>query len=501
MLAQNTTNKEQFLLEDEKMRCVGCQNFLSPSRKDADYNYYYCESCKRTYKVPNKDSFKEYRKSLHNAINKMRYYAEVDKKDELPEYGILHEEEFASGDVEYLLYEYARLSRNFTKISNVLKSQERHIEAAVESDLSYPLDMVGCEIEADYNAFKKKIAKKKESKKKFTLTMIILSIILVVAAAVASTIPNTSTSTWSNGGITVTEQGSFVDLIMGTQVNLTVENKKLGTPEYAVAYGALNGTAEKFELLDINLTKNGEAYEIDGSLHVTVSVPDGYRANNVSVYYISPTGMKEELAITVSTVANTVSFNTTHFSLYAICEKPYIVKINDGVNDEKNFTALWGDLITEPEMIERVGYTFGGWYNGDKKWYFAVDPVVGDTEIVAKWIPNKYTVTYDATEGSLTGPETQIVTFGADETLMTPYLYGYRFKGWYDSDGNKYENGEWSHDGDVSVSARWEIGVYEIILDYGGGTVTGESQYNLKVGEEIVLPTSSTRVGYTFDLS
>ena len=54
---------------------------------------------------------------------------------------------------------------------------------------------------------------------------------------------------------------------------------------------------------------------------------------------------------------------------------------------------------TEPTVtLARAGYTFDGWYDGDKKWDFKADKVTKDTTLTAKW--TKYLSFVDAKDES-----------------------------------------------------------------------------------------------------
>lgn len=103
----------------------------------------------------------------------------------------------------------------------------------------------------------------------------------------------------------------------------------------------------------------------------------------------------------------------------------------------------------------REGYTFDGWYHGDArvesgKWNIAEDVV-----LIAKWIPNTYTVTYSSGLG-MASAETQTVTMGAQIQLATASREGFEFLGWYYGD-TLVESGEWAIANDVTLVAKWGL--------------------------------------------
>ena len=42
-------------------------------------------------------------------------------------------------------------------------------------------------------------------------------------------------------------------------------------------------------------------------------------------------------------------------------------------------------FLTEPEIIDRIGYSFDGWYYKDKKWDFSKDVASENITLIAKW--------------------------------------------------------------------------------------------------------------------
>ena len=69
-----------------------------------------------------------------------------------------------------------------------------------------------------------------------------------------------------------------------------------------------------------------------------------------------------------------------------------------------------GNLIIEPQVPTRAGYTFLGWYNGDTKWDFDSMKVTSSITLTANWARITYTVKFDSNGGSPV--EEQIVESG-----------------------------------------------------------------------------------------
>lgn len=121
----------------------------------------------------------------------------------------------------------------------------------------------------------------------------------------------------------------------------------------------------------------------------------------------------------------------------------------------------YGNFVEEPEVPVRQGYEFGGWYYSeepDGDWRFQVDKVGSDMTLVARWIPAKVTVIFDADGGQI--PENQesiqVVYQGNYGELPVPQKDGFQFAGW------KYSGQEITRDstvmmpGEHVLTAAWE---------------------------------------------
>ena len=112
----------------------------------------------------------------------------------------------------------------------------------------------------------------------------------------------------------------------------------------------------------------------------------------------------------------------------------------------------------------RTGYTFSSWWtsfndstnkvagtllvDGNTTTEGEVSEVItpGEQKVYAEWIPNKYTVTFNANGGTV-GTKEKVVTYDSKySTLPTPTRTGYEFTGWYlttvRTEGYGYQNSE-----------------------------------------------------------
>ena len=139
----------------------------------------------------------------------------------------------------------------------------------------------------------------------------------------------------------------------------------------------------------------------------------------------------------------------------------YTVSFNTGIADTlSNQTITFGTEYSLP-TLERTGYTFTGWEYNSKlvtanKWN-----ITENATLVAKWEVNKYTVTLNASGGTVAQPSVE-VTYGEKFTLpIATNEYG-AFIGWFygetqitDSQGNSLEN--WTYLTDIEATTSWTI--------------------------------------------
>ena len=167
---------------------------------------------------------------------------------------------------------------------------------------------------------------------------------------------------------------------------------------------------------------------------------------------------------------------------------------NDGTSVEsQNVNA--GEKLTEPTLAPtKVGFTFDGWYEDStfsKKFDFNT-PITVSMTLYAKWIENKYTLTFDANGG--TGSMTAKTDLTGEYTLPANEFTapsGKKFKGWsLTTDGATVSKVVMTEN--RTVYAIWEdipVTTYTLTFDANGGTgsmtaktgLTGE--YDLPANE------------------
>ena len=163
---------------------------------------------------------------------------------------------------------------------------------------------------------------------------------------------------------------------------------------------------------------------------------------------------------------------------------------NDGTSvASQNVNA--GEKLTEPSTPTKEGFTFDGWYEDStfsKKFDFNT-PITDNMTLYAKWIENKYTLTFDANGGS--GEMTPIADLTGEYTIPANGFTapdGKKFKGWsLTKDGEIVT--KVTMDKDVKVYAIWEaipVTTYTVTFDANGGS--GEMTSVTDLTGEYTLP-------------
>lgn len=169
-------------------------------------------------------------------------------------------------------------------------------------------------------------------------------------------------------------------------------------------------------------------------------------------------------------------------------------------NATVNLFAKWTDGIVTLPTPAKTGYTFGGWYSDS-----GLNTSVGDggasytpsedITIYAKWIVNKYTITFDTgTGGTVIDPIEQ--DYDSDITPpANPTRDGCTFAGWDKPIPTKMPAE------DMTITAQWTLITYNITYDLANGELpTGQSNpatYNVET--ETITLVNPLLPGYYFN--
>ena len=201
--------------------------------------------------------------------------------------------------------------------------------------------------------------------------------------------------------------------------------------------------------------------------------------------FTAPTGKKfKGWSLTTDGAIVTKVDMTENKTVYAIWEEipvtTYTVTFDTkGGNDIAPVTVNAGEKVATPTTPVRDGFTFDGWYVDDTsavKYNFE-DSVTNNITLYAKWIENKYTVTFDANGGS--GTMTPVTDLTGEYTLPANGFTaptGKQFKGWsLTTDGAILTKVDMTEN--RTVYAIWEdiIYSYEFLESTGEQTIDGKA--------------------------
>ncbi len=153
------------------------------------------------------------------------------------------------------------------------------------------------------------------------------------------------------------------------------------------------------------------------------------------------------------------------------------------------------------------GYVFTGWNtaaNGTGSPYAngsTYNFTSGSTSLYAQWTPATYTVTYDATGGTVTPSSATYSTGSAPLTLPTPTLAGNTFAGWFSSASGGTQvgsaGGAYAPSSSLTLYAQWTANVNTVTFAADGGTVSPSNMSYTAGASPLTLPTPIF-TGYTF---
>ncbi|MBO7303616.1 MAG: InlB B-repeat-containing protein [Clostridia bacterium] len=153
-----------------------------------------------------------------------------------------------------------------------------------------------------------------------------------------------------------------------------------------------------------------------------------------------------------------------------------------------------GKTTAEPPAPIKEGHTFLGWYNGEVKWNFDTDTVVGDLDLKAKWELNTYTVIFDSDGGSEVSDAT--VDYGNFVTEPDePAKVDHAFLGWY------YGETKWNFDSNsvtanITLKAKWRSLVHTVTFDSAGGSTV--PPVTVMEGELLTKPENPSKESSVF---
>ena len=189
-------------------------------------------------------------------------------------------------------------------------------------------------------------------------------------------------------------------------------------------------------------------------------------------------------------------------AVWEVAKSKVTLNAGGGQHSIRELDVTYGDDMDLGGTPTWAGHKFLGWYvDGDRS-----KPVTSgicrlerDTELVALWEYEQYTISYNLDGGTNHADNPDVFTCDDTVVLRTPTKKGYVFAGWL-------VDGQGSPVMDVTIgkgtmvnqsyTAKWEAVKTTVTLDAGEGTVS-QGTYGAEYGEDYALPTP-TRTGYRF---
>ena len=299
------------------------------------------------------------------------------------------------------------------------------------------------------------------------------------------------------------------------EVEFTVEDDSLTEPVVPVKVG-YTGKWEDYDIVADDITveavytpivynityggledgehSNTEEYTIESA---TITLQDASRVGYDFVGWYDGEREVTEIAqgshgdITLTAKWEAIVYNITYGGL------------EDGEHSNADEYTIESATITLTDA-SRVGYDFVGWYDGEREVTEIAQGSHGDITLTAKWEAIVYGITYENLKGAAMPSKTTYTI--EDKTFALQSLsgvVGYDFVGWYDGEQEVTEIAQGSH-GDITLTAKWEAIVYNIIYEYDdtiGDVAEGDSlkeSYTIEDDFDFVTLECFTE-GYHFD--
>ena len=169
----------------------------------------------------------------------------------------------------------------------------------------------------------------------------------------------------------------------------------------------------------------------------------------------------------------------------------------EGVEDEVVQQTRANDVpASVPDVPQRDGYTFDGWFTADGEEFDPESDIVEEPIVLtARWTENTYTVTFEGQPGVVY--TIKKVPFGEPVTAPSvPSKWGGNFLYWT-LNGEEYDFDS-PVNSDITLVAEFEDIVYTVQFDTGEGGSAVQNQF-VAHGQKADRPEDPTRPGYRFD--
>ena len=222
-----------------------------------------------------------------------------------------------------------------------------------------------------------------------------------------------------------------------------------------------------------------------------ILVPEGYDYKNATYHIGSVGGAGFGFGQEITNDMTLYVANAEHIT--------YNITLNYGDGKEVALTVGYGQPLDSAggweETPARIGYEFGGWYNGDVR-MTGGSIVTSKLALTAQWNAIDYTVTFNPNHES---GEPTTVKYQYDKVVAlidAPERDGYTFAGWY-YNGKKWVSGTAMPAENITLVAMWTLNSYTVSFSVGDGA-TGVADQKIYFEFTATKPTDPVRSGYIF---
>lgn len=222
-----------------------------------------------------------------------------------------------------------------------------------------------------------------------------------------------------------------------------------------------------------------------------ILVPEGYDYKNATYHIGSVGGAGFGFGQEITNDMTLYVANAEHIT--------YNITLNYGDGKEVALTVGYGQPLDSAggweETPARIGYEFGGWYNGDVR-MTGGSIVTSKLALTAQWNAIDYTVTFNPNHES---GEPTTVKYQYDKVVAlidAPERDGYTFAGWY-YNGKKWVSGTAMPAENITLVAMWTLQSFTVSFSVGDGA-TGVADQTIYFGFKATKPTDPVRSGYIF---
>lgn len=173
----------------------------------------------------------------------------------------------------------------------------------------------------------------------------------------------------------------------------------------------------------------------------------------------------------------------------------------DGLQE---ITVTYNSPIGQLPILQKIGYTFDGWYDDDGQLYNSETVWVkaDNATLHPSFSANKYKIYFEGNGGMTDVADMEILFGGSVTSLADASLAGYLFVGWNtsaDGSGNVAETPFiYGEDGDTVLYAQWQVIEYNIYYNLNGGVQSDEVNPNTYTINDAVSFADPSRTGYSF---